>query len=422
MRVRTKLITGTAAVFCCLWTLELYGQDAALIEKTLSEALIFQSQAGSPDHRTQVMMHIQIDSMMQGLNDARKAGSLSSQDYSVIAGGAGGTGFYMKQPDVRGKQEWAVVCADVVKLLHDKNPQWRTNIDCPTAEEPPPPKRVGEFWPDPTIVVRSFARERVGIPLDGYEVPGLVALLYEGNFDKIPDDLNTRGYIASFSQSYIDRACPKPENAGWQLAHYIFFYVMRARDQSLSYDNGFGASPLNMDTVNRNFDATLQMLNQGGQIGKIGGVLRQDGANDGNAFLKHYGCSDPHSQRMFENQRAVIHQRLTMPPDVPNNEFFRAQAAPGIKPNFPFSDDQSRLGRTLRRACEDSFPTIDPGIVQFGQESDCRCEALMLIQSGVPESDLNALTAHSDFFTSLQSIAQKNPNFARQHAVCRLVH
>ena len=407
--------------------LRIYAQDPDLITKVLAEAKAFKSQASSPNQRTQILMGSQIDAIINGLEESQRLGSITTRSRTdrnlmisptigTIESGANGVGFYMKQPDVRGKQEWAVLCADVISLLHKVTAGAGRNIYCPGAQaEASATKRVREFWPDPTKVIRSFSREPVGIRLDIYNVPGLIALLYVGDLDKVPDDINTRGYIASFLKSYTDHGCTNPPNADWQRLHYFAFYEMRAYDRA--HEN---LQKTDEESVNRMINAVGQLSSQGLQGYRL---LRQDGIEDGNTFLAHYSCNGTETQRMIKTLRDVVSKRLTMPPDIPNNDFFRAQVSSAETPLFPYTDEQSRMGRMTRSACEDRFPDTHslPGSVPHQEESQCRCEALMLVQSGIPENEMNALNTHYDLNT-LSSISQKFRAFAVQWPICKQMY
>ncbi|MCU1249505.1 MAG: hypothetical protein JWQ49_2534 [Edaphobacter sp.] len=138
----------------------------------------------------------------------------------------------------------------------------------------------------------------------------------------------------------------------------------------------------------------------------------QLGIDDGELIVKRYGCNGAGTRQLFSNILHLAEDRNFLPPDVPNDEFYRAQLGSGVKVEFVSSDQDAATMRLHRKSCENQYQDV----MRY-QESFCRCQARMLVRSGVPRAELVGL--QSKFNTSdLDSLASRHSSYAQLRREC----
>ena len=153
-------------------------------------------------------------------------------------------------------------------------------------------------------------------------------------------------------------------------------------------------------------------------VGK--GTRRLRRLEDGNLMIRHYRCGGREAHLLFDNVLNLAQERNTIPPDVPNNAFYRAQVNPALR--FPMdyltADALSAQMRWLRKSCEGTMTDLSAGtVVGKGQEGYCRCQAQMVVTGGVPAFEIASIEAKFSR-DALIALEKRYPSYSKLQANC----
>ncbi len=383
-------------------------QDTHLLfEKAVKEAQQFAHSAGNSDPRTDTLLKGQIEGLMKGLQGAAAKGSVDTETYSWLFSGAHGSGAYMNMPGASGKQEWQALCPDVIKILYTSPQSGRGgphNIYCPSVDPAslPAAPTIQKAPPPPELTVRSYASDQTAVDFSGYIAPGILSPLYAAHYEHVADDRNTRDYIGSMMRKFNER-CPQSAIAGasqgYAGLHYVFFYEVAANDQTL-------AKAMSND-LNGGFEAIIRR-----HLLQTTPHFREDALTDTDRFLSHFSCESKVGMRMMQNVSALVQDRYSQTPDVPNNQLFKAQFTALEKPSLVFSDQQSATMVGIKRRCEALMSRLTDR-----EENYCRCQTQMLVSAGIPPDQLQPLTASFDK-DRLEALAQRYTRYGQLRHSC----
>ena len=373
-----------AVVLSLLAGADICAQDTHLLfEKAFKEGQDFALRAGNHDPQTDLLLKGQIESLMKGLKDAAAKGSVDTETYSWLSSGAHGSGAYMKMPDASGKQEWEALCPDVIKLLYTSPRSSRggpRNIYCPNVDlsSLPAAPTVQKASPPPELTARSYATDQTAINFSGYLAPGILSPLYAGRYEHVADDRNARDYVGSMWRK-LNQRCPRSATVAASESsaelHYIFFYEVGANDETLSKATS--------NDLNGGFEAIIRR-----HLLQTTPHFREDAEADTDRFLKQFGCESTVGRHMKQNVSALVQDRYSQTPDVPNNELFKAQFKASERPTLVFSDQQSATMIGMKRSCEALMARLTDR-----EENYCRCQPQMLVSAGIPLDQLQPLTS-----------------------------
>ncbi|MGB9071676.1 MAG: hypothetical protein WCC22_03320 [Terriglobales bacterium] len=384
--------------------------DTGLVSKALREAEAFKESASVPSVHgyENDFLHSDIDQALKGLRTLA-AGDVDRwrryEGMRSIEGAADSVGLFMKLPGARGTDQWSVLCFDLAKLIEQAGDKAR--FYCPAAEAvfarmyPPQPKHP---WPDLTEPVRSYADDKKSLPPNppSFAVPGILGQVYAGNLSNVADDENTRNYLGSILREQMAK-CPKLDTVEANKAVINYWAHIEWKNQQKMMHSA----------VSNDIGGFLQSFVSGPQLASAHRSLI--GMYDADLMIKHYGCDGHETRQLASNILRVAQDRGDLMPDVPNNEFFRAQFSKfgrdaGVE--LKYTDRDSALMRSLRKSCEDMYDAVSGN-----QENYCRCQTQMLLRSGVPQSELGGL--QSKFSSEeLNSLAARYPSFAQWSKAC----
>ena len=398
-----------------LFPMILSAQDqVSLRAKIVQEAETFEKHASNSDQHENVMLHMQINSLLFGLRKAEtQTGQLDLSTFRTITGSAPAVGESMQKPGAVGNDLWLILCSDLVKMLmatasSGAPGEVRSVADkCPSASGmlSPRPSEKKQNWPDITDPVRSFNNVNVGVDFRSYKVSGILTQLYSGNFDNVADDENTRDYISSLITA-MNKHCAKEYEGrlGFNsdvaaVLDYSVYYFFKNSRKTIGQATGYN----NLDATFRSFVSMFDYSS--------GRHINQGGLSDGEAIVRLHGCDGP-TRKLYQNIFKIAHARREIPPDVPNNSFFRAQMSPGNQADLEFGDDQADMMRSVRKGCENSNPIMNKDVEGF-----CRCQALMIMYGKVSSQDMGRLAGH---FTTdaLEPLANRYPSYKRLRNNC----
>ena len=364
---------------------------SGLVSKALSEAEAFKQVARFPNARYTFLLGMQIDTVLYGLRKASSEGDgdrASDENIGLVGGGAAQIGKFMKLPDAIGKDQWSVLCLDLANLMATSSTSRASKrwFYCPGAEAvfakifPPEPKHP---WPDITEPGRSYANDKKSLPTNApsFLVPGILGQVYSGNWNNVADDENTRNYLGSILREQIAK-CPKLNSVDVTRAFLNYWAHFELKHQQKTM----------RDARSNDFGAVLQSIASGPLVASGHGSSLA--IYDADLVIEKYGCDGQETRQLASNIVRLAQDRGDLAPDVPNNEFFRSQLSQlGSQSliSLKYSDQDSSSMRSLRKSCEDMF-----GSVSAIQESFCRCQAQMLVRSGIPQSELSGLQSKFD--------------------------
>lgn len=275
-------------------------------------------------------------------------------------------------------------------------------------------------WPDITEQGRSSA----ALPETYAPVlmPGLLGAIYHEDFDHVADDVNTRNYLGSLALEYY-RRCGEEFGAlstRLKVLQYWAYFESKAQGAVFKHAfannlDGFVNSWLLRDRVVSAHGDELALIDAPSLIGRS---CRAGHVDDGEIMKTAHGKV---ALKIYQGIVILADRRNDMPPDVPNNGFFRegvAKTNPPVHVEFAFTDASAGAMRAVRKACENIMPGLIPNtIVGERQESYCRCHAVMLGRT-VAVQELQALAAQ--FSTDkLDKLSARYPAYARLTPACR---
>jgi hypothetical protein len=386
--------------------------DSGLVSKALREAEAFKQFASVPGDREDVknvFLRLDIDDLIRGLRAANPTGDVDRNSTpeirTTLESGAGHVGDFMKLPGATGNDQWSVLCLDLANLIARSG--GRTRFYCPTAEAvfskmfPPQPKHP---WRDLTEPERSYANDRKSLPPNPppFVVPGVLGQVYAGNWSNVADDENTRNYVGSILREQMAK-CPELDTADANDAVLNYWAHIEWKNQRKMMGNA----------VSNNVSGFFRSFMSGPQLAS--GHRSQIAVYDADLMIKHYGCDGRQTRQLASNILRLAQARGDLMPDVPNNEFFRAQFSQlgrqaGVE--LKYSDQDSALMRSLRKSCENMYDSVTGY-----QEDYCRCQSQMLVRSGIPQAELSGLQS---IFGSqeLDQLAKRYPSYGQLRNAC----
>ena len=419
---------GTAMAVCLLSAVLSAQSGNALLAKILQEAEAFEKLAGNPDSRTSAMIRMQLKTLTIGVGQAQsKAGELDYPTYGTIRTGASGVGFYMQRPDSTGRESWLVLCADVARYLAASvYSKQGLSFYCPSAESvfsgiaAGVSSRPKPTWPDITEQGRSSA----ALPETYAPVlmPGLLGAIYHEDFDHVADDVNTRNYLGALALEYYKRCGEKFGALSTRLKVLKYWAYYETKAQGSVFSNAFANHPdgfvnawLLRDRVTTAHGDEMAIADAASVIGTS---CRGGQPNDDELMKTTRGKA---SLKIYQSIVKLANQRIDLPPDVPNNAFFRgglAKRNPPLQVELSFNDAAADTMRKVRKACENIMPGLIPNsIVGQREESYCRCHALMLGRT-IPVQDLQSLATQFSN-DKLGSLEARYPAYARLAVACK---
>jgi hypothetical protein len=269
-------------------------------------------------------------------------------------------------------------------------------------------------WAQPTKNLASF------------NVPGILVPLYSGHLDKIADDWVTRDYVISIYKAFNDE-CPQYANSASAIAsgddmtilQYGLYYEMKNLRQGMR-------SALANDLDN----AWKSLMNA--PVGRAGGRaaaekhLIKEGVEDGTNFV-HNQCESTATRQLRQNIIKLANDRYDIPPDIPDDNRFKAQMNPNLRAPLGNAHLSNPMGQPLKKACSVAF--VDPFTKAYAQnpkyarnprplEGWCRCLVKNMLEANIPQQDLEPLTIAKNFTQdSLRQLSQRYRQYKGQGRV-----
>jgi len=392
-----------ASIFFFL-SLVLAGQDHQAFVSTSvrrADALRQQITDSNPDDLYKIIRAF--TALKQGLERMKsEPGKITPAAASDLISGLSLIAVYMSQHSSMAQDNYLPLCHDVLKAMIESGFD-PIKVYCPSADNLYA-ARPKQRWPDITEKAIGYwdgqALFRQKTPR--FLVSGTLGPVYRGVFENVADDLNTRNYIGSVVTSYV-KNCPQYDNPGnaVTISKYYAYYEMKAQEKMKRNPNAFFTSLAEIFRV---------MSAHGSQAG----------LEDGETIIKSYHCGGDFARSLFARILDLAQRRNDMPPDVPNNGFFKRQFDPDLHAqiDLPYSDSDSELMRSVRSGCEDTMTDLGSNnVVGRGQEGYCRCQAQMLMQGGVPRREIQSVAARFSKET-LNVLAQRYPAYKELQPAC----
>jgi hypothetical protein len=409
-----RISSHRPVIAVCCFSVVLVAQDLKIALNRMAqetESLQKQIQGSDSDWGADVIRSF--TSLKQGLQRTpSQPGKIDQAAASDLFNGLFGISKYIVKPNSVGKEKYAQLCHEVLKVMFDSGFQ-PVKVYCPAADSlynADAAARPKPVWPDLSDQHLTFRDGAALLPREiasEARVPGILGQLYAGRLDNVADDLNTRNYIASLISRYVDQCSEydTPSNA-YAMIHYFAYYEAKANDKLMNK-----AKANNVPGFVQAYGEAMRSVTEHGDHG---------GFEDGNLMIRHYRCGGREAHLLFDNVLNLAQERNTIPPDVPNNAFYRAQVNPALR--FPMdyltADALSAQMRSLRKSCEGTMTDLSAStVVGKGQEGYCRFQAQMVVTGGVPAFEIASIEAKFSR-DALIALEKRYPSYSKLQANC----
>ena len=235
--------------------------------------------------------------------------------------------------------------------------------------------------PSPTVDPQSPAN------VPGLAFPVLVERLYEGQFEDIPDDRQTRSVVVSLLKVFSENCGDQPINIATAAMRYASDQVrLLERDQAAGVEQTL-----------RNFTKSLGRMQQGDiiggleQLGQDNAILHADGVRDGNAILAEYYCNTPEQRVLNDRIGALIVARTYREPAPFNDIDFWALMSPDFRDRNNIPDPTKALAqRNLAERTSEARLTCQRA---FDEDGFCDCTVQKLGELGLDQTAFQSLSA-----------------------------
>jgi hypothetical protein len=334
-------------------------ETQSLLEKTTKEAQEFASKAGNSDARTDGLLKMQIGSLLKALQQASMKDNAPPYLYSTLFSAAHGSSSYMNTQGAIGKQEWEVLCPDLIKYLYTF-PKSKTggprNIYCPsvdTASLPTPivhdePRATGQkpVFPRPT----PLSTAPLSPPPADYWFPGGVRLLGQAVNDSeeiaFPQNVEARNWFLGFNNT-LSQACPATDQTQAEVAEIVNKVQMQGIFKPLDQ---MGRGPWGEDLHQSIFSNSMAFSNAYVTYAssvRADGSIRPEGPQDARLLAHKAGCRA--AQRYLVNGIILILHSGYPPKGVDARQFLLL-ASPQFKRVLGYS------------------PEVESAVMHMGQE------------------------------------------------------
>lgn len=246
---------------------------------------------------------------------------------------------------------------------------------------------------------------------EGYHVSGLMEYIYGGQFDKIPDDRETRALVVSVFTSF-NKFCGEGDMSIGAAAMKYGSEEMRQLQRDPV--NALGKMLQDIVTMRDSALATGDVMGSAAEYAKKRSILRTEGLEDGQRFATINGCSGDVFYQFRDNLGRLISQRANYNPAPYDELKVTALLSQEYRRRHNISDPSKELlARTLKSYAD---MTQKGCMDQYKDSSFCTCLAERLGE--IDLSDENRAALAKDFKV-FPTIAKEKPVLLSTVRSCR---
>lgn len=156
-----------------------------------------------------------------------------------------------------------------------------------------------------TIKVYTLDEERAGLPLHGYNRSEILAAIYLGELDDIPDDQYTRKWIFSYLQALSNTCGTLPIEVKYQAMHYIRYDTLK--DQRSAMIDGWRQMYDLLTAAQNGVDAIAEVEQKYALV-----IAEAD--EDGRTLIDRHGCTSNQVKQVKRNVFQIVQERSSHGP------------------------------------------------------------------------------------------------------------
>ena len=272
---------------------------------------------------------------------------------------------------------------------------------------------IGQGRSNPNVSRLSANEREAGNDLftEGYHASRLMEYIYGGQFDKIPDDRETRALVVSVLTSF-NKFCGESDVSISAAA--IKYGSEEMRQLQRDPVNALGKMLQDIVTMRDSALATGDVMGSAAEYAKKRSILKTEGLEDGQRFATINGCSGDVFYQFRDNLSRLISQRASYNPAPYDELKVTALLSEEYRRRHNISDPSKELrARTLKSFAEQ---TQKGCMNQYEDSSFCTCLTEKLGETDLDDEDRSMLARD---FKAFPTIAKEKPVLLSTVRSCR---